>query len=101
MVRRLELHKIFCDILGSQHVYYQPPESVKMKYPAIVYSRNDIQNTYANNLVYTQSQEYQITVIDEDPDSSIVKAVSGLPLCRFDRHYEADNLNHDVFQIYY
>ncbi len=98
---RLELHELLCDALESRQVYYQPPESVKMKYPAIVYSRNSIDNRFADNSVYGQSLSYQVTVIDENPDSEIVERVSKLPMCRFDRHFTSDNLNHDTFTIYY
>lgn len=101
MDRRLELHEILCNLLGTRNVYYQPPESVKMKYPAIVYSRDDIVNTPANNRVYKQDRKYQLTVIDSDPDSEIVNKVSLLPMCIFDRHFKSDNLNHDVFTICY
>lgn len=100
MQARLELHELLCTALGSRHVYYQPPESVKMEYPAIVYSRNSIENTFAENSVYKQDHQYQIIVIDKDPDSEIVTAISKLPMCQFVRHYEANNLNHDVFTIY-
>ena len=43
--RRLELHEILCTILGSRNVYFQPPESIKMNYPAIVYGLDDMQTT--------------------------------------------------------
>ena len=103
---RLGLHNVLIDVMGTRgqkptRVYFQPPESVKLSYPAIVYSRTTIGSTFADNEVYMQSHGYQITVIDEDPDSEIVKKVSRLPTCRFDRHFTADNLNHDVFKIYY
>lgn len=101
MSRRLELHEILCEVLGSRNVYYQPPESVKMKYPAIIYSRQDIENTFADNGVYKQSDIYQVTVVDPDPDSEIVHKVSLLPMCIYDRHFTSDNLNHDVFTICY
>lgn len=101
MASRLELHEVLCKILGSRNVYFQPPASVKMKYPAIVYERSDIENVFANNDPYMQSLVYDITVIDKDPDSEIVMAVSRLPMCRFDRHFTADNLNHDVFTLYF
>lgn len=101
MNRREELHEILCEALGSRNVYFQPPESIKMKYPAIVYSRNDIDNSFANDSVYMQSLAYSVTVIDSDPDSEIVAKVSRLPRCQYDRHYKADNLNHDMFTIYY
>ena len=100
MDRRLKLHEMLCDILGSGNVYYQPPETIKMQYPAIVYFRYDVENFHANNGVYIQSPAFQVIVIDRNPDSDIVKDVSRLPLCTFDRHYKADNLNHDVFTIY-
>lgn len=100
MNSRLELHEKLCVILGSRNVYYQPPESVKMKYPAIVYSRSNIINRHANDSVYMQSPAYEVIVIDKNPDSMIVDRLSLLPKCRFDRHYEADNLNHDIFTIY-
>ena len=101
MADRLGLHEVLCGILGTRHVYYQPPESIKMIYPAIVYSRSDIVNRLADDSVYMQSYEYEITVIDENPDSEIVKQISMLPKCRFNRHYVSDNLNHDTFTIYY
>lgn len=101
MSTRLDLHELLCDCLGSRNVYFQPPESIKMQYPAIVYSRDDIENDHANNGTYIQSTVYNIIVIDPDPDSEVVQKVSKLPMCRFDRHYAADNLNHDSFTIYY
>lgn len=101
MASRLKLQTVLEELLGSENVYYQPPASVHMSYPAIVYSRKNIDNTHADNLVYRQNNSYEIIVIDEDPDSEIVTKVSALPLCNFDRHYETDNLNHDVFTLYF
>lgn len=98
---RLTLQELLEGILGSRHVYFQPPASVRMAYPAIVYARSKINNRYADNLIYGQATEYQITVIDEDPDSEIVKRVSQLPGCKWNRDFKADNLNHDVFTLCY
>lgn len=101
MSTRLELHELLCECLGSRNVYFQPPESVRMQYPAIVYSRDDIENESANNKPYMQSTLYQVIVIDPDPDSEIVDRISKLPMCTFDRHYSSDNLNHDSFSLYF
>ena len=101
MSNRLELHELLCDILGSRNVYFQPPESIKMKYPAIRYSLNDIDNDHANDGVYIQSTRYQIIVMDKDPDSIIANKISKLSKCTFDRYYASDNLNHYVFTIYF
>ena len=101
MESRLELQILLEEILGSANVYYQPPESVKMSYPAIVYSLKNMKNNFANNSVYTQYTDYEIIVIDKDPDSVIVSKISKLPMCMFDRHYASDNLNHTVFTLSY
>lgn len=98
---RLNLQTLLEEILGSEEVHFQAPESGKMTYPAIVYALADIENTHANNDVYMQSKSYEITVIDYDPDSEIMNKVSMLPKCRFNRHFKSDNLNHWVFTIYY
>ena len=97
---REQLQKILEDLSGV-NVYFQPPQSIRISYPAIIYSRSRIGNEFANDSVYNQTYQYSITVIDEDPDSEIVERVSKLPMCSFDRHYTADNLNHDTFTIYY
>lgn len=101
MDRRLKLHEILCECLDSRNVYYQPPNELMMKYPAIVYKREKIDNTYADGKVYIQDKGYMVTVIDKNPDSKVVEKMSKLPFCQFIRHYTADNLNHDVFVIYY
>ena len=101
MASRLELQTELEEILGSRNVYFQPPESVKMKYPAIRYSLSNIENTHADNRTYKQSKAYELILIDPDPDSEYADKLSQLPYCRFDRFYPADNLNHYVFTIYY
>lgn len=101
MASRLKLQTELEELLGSRNVYYQPPASVQMSYPAIVYSRKQIENRNADDGIYLQLYSYELIVIDEDPDSDIVTKVSKLPTCRFDRHYTSDNLNHDVFTLYY
>lgn len=101
MNRRTELHEVLCEVLGSRNVYFQPPESLKMKYPAIVYERTNIDLKHANNHPYQRSLGYMVTVIDKDPDSEIVDRMSFLPKCHWERHFESDNLNHDVFIIFY
>lgn len=101
MASRLSLQTMLEKILGSRNVYFQSPASVQMKYPAIVYSLANINNSFANNGVYMQTTAYEITLIDKNPDNEFVKKISTLPCCKFDRHFRSDNLNHYVFTIYY
>ena len=104
MDKRLELdallRKVMKGVSGVENVYFQPPENLLLKYPAIVYSRSDIRNRPADDMVYSQFTFYDLTVIDKNPDSLLVYAVASLPRCKFGRHYKSDNLNHDTFTIF-
>mgnify|MGYP007062228553 CR=1 FL=1 len=97
---RNELHDLLVKILGSESVYYQPPASVKINYPTIIYSKSDIQNVHADNKVFRQDISYEITVISKSPDCNAAEKISRLSKCRFNRHYVADNLYHDVFTLF-
>ena len=101
MARRLELQSLLGSILGSNNVYFQPPPSVQMTYPCIVYQRDNEMNQHADDRPYRRRKRYQVTVIDRDPDSEIPDKIAELPLCIFDRFYTADNLNHDVYKLFF
>lgn len=101
MADRVDLQSLLEELLDSRNVYYQPPETTKMQYPAVRYSKKNITNTYANNSKYSMRDCYELMVISKLPDNPIIKKLLMLPYCRYDRHYIADNLNHDVLTIYY
>ena len=99
--RSQELQALFEELLGSRNVYYNPPASKTMKYDAIIFTRGRIESVFANNYIYGQKYRYDVTVITYDPDAPIIDKISKLPLCSFDRHFVSDNLQHNVFNIYY
>ena len=101
MPNRLDLQSLLEDMLGSKNVYYQPPESIKMQYDAIRYSKKTIRSTYANDGKYSMRDCYELIVISRLPDNPIIKKLLSLPYCSYDRHYVADNLHHDVLTIYW
>lgn len=101
MRNRLTLQAMLEEILGSENVYFQPSTSAKMRYPAIVYRLSDIDNEHANDGVYASQKQWEIIVIDKDPDSPIYDRVNQIPSASFMRPYVADNLNHWVFTITY
>lgn len=101
MSRRIQLQSKLEELLGSRHVYYQPPENLKMEYPAIRYSLSDVHATKADDISYLQSRRYELTLIDKKPDNDVLEKILQLPMCTFDRHYKSDNLNHYTFTIYY
>ena len=101
MSNRLELQEILETILGSRNVYFQPPPSVQMKYPAIVYELDNIDIRYANNAAYMLKNRYKVTYITRDPESSLVEELAEIPTCKFTNRYVSDNLYHNVYTLYY
>ena len=101
MASRVELQYKLEDLLGSRQVYYQPPETIKMEYPAIVSSNNRIDSTSADDASYLIRKQYEIIVISKSPDNPVIDKILQLPMCTFNRHYKSDNLNHDVFTLYF
>lgn len=97
---RQSLQTLLETTLGSSNVYFQPPPSIQMKYPAIVYNRDDVDTKYAGNLPYSTRKRYELTVISSNPDSQIPDKVAKLPMTSFVRFFSANGLNHDVFTIY-
>lgn len=101
MGSRIELHSILEGILGTSSVYFQPPSSIEMVYPCIVYHRSDIDIKFANNNPYKFKKQYQIKLIYMNPDSDLPDKLASLPTCSFDRRYTSENLYHDIFIIYF
>jgi len=99
MAPRLQLHDILCAI--TPQVYFQPPENVVLAYPCIIYNRDFAETKFADNEPYDRVLRYMVMVIDRDPDSDIPNKVAKLPMSTFNRFFVADNLNHDVYQVFF
>lgn len=109
---RLDLDAELREILGSKNVYFSPPESIKLRYPCIVYHRDSIETIKADNLNYRMTTRYIVTIIDNDPDSGefddsrglfslVEKFLNHFPMCRYANHRFVNNMNHDTFILYY
>jgi hypothetical protein len=99
MGTRLQLHQLLEEIV--ENVYFQPPTNVKLHYPCIVYRRDFANTKFADDLPYDHTIRYSITVIDQDPDSQIPSKVAAMPMSLFNRFFTVDNLNHDVYSVYF
>lgn len=101
MQRRLDLHEILCNLLGTRYVYFQPPASIYMKFPCIIYSLDRVNIDHADNLGYLKRDRYEIIYVDRNVDSPIPDMIGELESASFNRYYIADNLNHFVYQLYF
>jgi len=98
-VQRLELQSLLESIVPN--VYFQPPANVRMVYPCIVYTRETMRHDFADNSKVRRWVRYEVTLIDRNPDSETLWALADLPYCEFNRHFASDDLNHDVFTLYW
>lgn len=102
MASRLKLQKELETILGSRNVYFDPPETLKMKYPCIRYTLSKIDTDKADNINYLKNRKYQLTVIDTNPDTEIPdELLDNFAYCSSDRTYRSDGLQHHVLTLYY
>ena len=72
MPNRVNLQTFLSELIGSRNVYFDPPASVKMNYPAIRYTRKSIQKRTANDTTYRLLKPYELVVIDTHPESVIL-----------------------------
>lgn len=100
MAKRIELHNQLLQFLPN--VYFQPPADIRMTYPCIVYKKVTKDIDHANDSIYKEEQEYLITVMDRDPDSTIADEIL--------RHFQyaapgqffvVDNINQQTIKLYY
>ena len=102
MARRLQLHEELCKILGTRNVYFQPPESVKLKYDCIVYSVNNREDLRADDIHYRNLVRYEVILMYRDPDSELPEALlNGFTRISHQRHFTSDNVHHDVYTLFY
>lgn len=99
--RRYEFQALLVELLGSKNVYFQPPETLKMSYPCIVYELSKFKDRHANNGLYGSHTEYQATLIDRNPDSPTKDKLHELPLSSLSSTFTMEGLNHFVFTIYH
>lgn len=100
MGSRLDLHKELVKILPS--AYFQPPSNIQLAYPCLIYNKTGKERKLANDGIYLSMQEYQIMVIDKNPDSSLADKIENtFQHCRIDRYYTVDNLNHTTLTLFY
>ena len=102
MASRLNLQDELEVMMDSKNVYFQPPESVRFKYPACTYKKSSGALKHADNFPYFFRTRYKVQIIDRDPDADWVqKMLNTFKYVAVESEFVADNLNHWNFTIYY
>ena len=102
MASRVELQSKLEALLGSDHVYFQPPETMKLQYPCIVYELSKKRVPRANDNIYRIHNQYTVTFVGLPADTDMLdRTLHEFQYCAYDRRFISANLYHDVFTIYY
>lgn len=100
MGSRLELHTELLKFLPN--VYFQPPSNLTMLYPCIVYNKTGRMRHFGNDVIYLSQQEYNITLIEKNPDSNVADNIEKhFQHCAINQYYTVDNLYHTKLSLYY
>lgn len=99
-LKRLKLQEELEDIVGKGHVYFQPPSSIRMLYPAMVYNLSALEHRKANNSDYINYDEYECVYITPHHMPEVLEQLDAMQYSHFVRHFEEDNLHHYVYTIY-
>lgn len=102
MADRLELQKELVELLGSKQVYYDPPETLKLKYPCFLYQSDIPYDVKANNHSYMYVKRYSVTYINSNPDNDMTaRLLNHFGHISAGNPYTSDSLHHYPFDIYY
>jgi len=97
---RLKLQELLESTPGISKVYFQPPASLSIKYPCIVYNYEHESGMFADDKMYIRHDRYALTLITKEsmPEDKM-EFLKSIPYCRFSRHYVSDNLHHFAYDV--
>lgn len=102
MDNRIQLNSLLKTLVGTPNVYFQPPASISLSYPCVIYNIGNGDAKFANNKLYKYDYKYELIFIYKKPNNEIIeKVLNELSMCKLDRTYVVDNLNHYAFSVYY
>lgn len=101
MGKRSDLHEKLRAYYGTQ-IFFQPPETVKLRYPCLLYHLDSYDLQFADNKSYISKARYKMRYITKDPDDEKIQGVlNEFEMIKMDNFFTADNLNHYDYTLYY
>lgn len=89
-------------LLGSENVYFQPPESVKLKYPCIVYTLDPTYTSHADNKNYIIVNRYHVKHIYKSLSNSLKdEFLTHFMMISHNNRMIADSMYNDDFTLYF
>lgn len=102
MDNRLKLQSKLESLLGSGNVYFQPPETIKLKYPCIVYSLDPTYTAQADNRNYRIVDRYHVKHIYKSLSNTLKdQFLTEFIMISHDNRMIADGMYNDDFTLYF
>lgn len=95
-----DLLHLLQQVVQHDRVYFQPPENLKIQYPAVVFHLSKIEIDRASDVPYKGAKEYSVTLITKDPEPDVIDEILKIPYSSLDTTYISDGMNHFVFTFY-
>ena len=86
--------------VNHNRVYFQPPENIKIGYPAVIFHLSKVKLDHADDVPYKGAREYSVTLITKDPEPEVLDEILKIPYTTLDTTYITDGMNHFVFTTY-
>jgi hypothetical protein len=103
MASRIDFDNILKAIPGIDHVYFQPPESMKIEYPCIIYTDSQSDPQFADDEVYLLPHRYVVRLVchPKDFDGPLKDRIAKILKTPMRQTYQKDRLYHCIYEKIY
>jgi len=100
-MRRNDMQTYLTNLIPERvRVYFQPPASVQLTYPCLIFKRKPSRVSRADNKAYRVNDLYEVTVLTLDVDEPLFDILVTTPKTTHTKTYTRDRVYHHVFDIY-
>jgi len=96
----LTVHSYLASLFPTVTLYFQPPETLKLTYPCIIYSIENIFTRHADNRPYKIKNRYSLMLITRTLDETLNDILLSIESARFERLFIGENLYHFIVTIH-
>lgn len=94
------LHSYLEALLPNVTLYFQPPESIKLEYPCLIYRLDNVFSKNADNVPYIVKNRYSLTLITKKVEEDMYYKLLSLESAKYERLFIADGLYHLIVTIH-
>lgn len=95
-----DLLRLLQKAVDHNRVYFQPPENLKIGYPAVIFHLSKVKLDHADDVPYKGAREYSVVLISKEPEPEVIDEILKIPYTTLDTTYISDGMNHFVFTTY-